>query len=234
MSDAKKDLEPGHVSPTIDVKTKGDNAAVHVAYLPLVFQVVTDDDTHRFCELLALPASNKGCSRSLDTVNEIGNSLNCFVKSNDSLKDSVPLVIVLNAHGREGTGELKNITIDDVAQLVSTLPEWKAGMYVVCAQCFGDVFADALRLRIQNREDVQIHCTAEGPTESSYSFRSVDEVTIGDFKHYHLGVWFLQTFPPPRQAHIDAKQGSGMGAHMQLATNNVVKVMWEFLQNKYN
>lgn len=110
--------------------------------------------------------------------------------------------------------------------ILDVVPDWPAGVHIVCAQSNGDKYKKILEPLLKQRTDISVHKIAVGKTNSLRDVLpdgSADpRDTLDVFqKNYDLWKWFTKVFPPPRLSHKDARQGPGFGAIVQLAAGHI-------------
>ena len=171
---------------------------------------------------------------------ELESTLSSFVTRNSSYKG--PLVITVNTHGKEKTGNFCDTaagTRDEievtpwllfngystfkglrthVEKYLQETPQRK--VYLVMAQCYGGIFAETLKTEIGAAFSDRIEVVGLSSHYTLSTHSSNPDATIGTEAHHdEFSEWMEGTFANA----VDpggADQAPGMGAIIQLASQN--------------
>ena len=197
-------------------------------YKPAYFQISPNDFKQRYCELKALkPFISRAAGYYKGGGEEVlSNQLKEFIKNNSC--DGGDLVICVNTHGEEGSGEFYDYDNDSEfiwdakmfgETLLSVEDDLKnyATVYIVFAQCFGGIFADSLESQYQFL--TKIHIVGIKPVETESFFSGTE--TVDEFaQHTCLTKWFQQRIGKRATERPNPKPQSSMGAFTALVANS--------------
>jgi hypothetical protein len=110
-------------------------------------------------------------------------------------------------------------------------------IYLVFAQCYGGLFADALQQGTNIPQKVHVVGLSNDSTISSINI-DPNATVASAAEHSHLVEWLRNNFGNATSSPVEGQHGAGMGAMMGLAAGNLGDGAWadylQTLNNEFN